>query len=384
MACDEDPAPVRTTRAGAQVGWARLNDWDGLPVFEASRPRLFTSHERAAAQPFSGVDPGNKDFNSFLAVCGDRPVLFHQQVDGSVPCTEGQAASLIAADDGPGYVSRMSLAVGYISTLNPGSTVVVWERDQPGAVQSLQVGLAAGDAAAAFAEITLVLSWDGEEATAIELPLAVLFGARQTLASFETWPMVVRVAADMVTLRTSLPMPFARGARLSLRNEGAATRAVQVRIGGSPGVPARAWGRLHASWSVRSAPAAGERFVIAELTGRGKYVGTMIYMKGTRAPNIPAGSDPISFLEGDEQFEVDGEIGSGIGTEDCFGGGWYFIDVIDKQSDTVSEMGQISVVRWNILSDSLHFSRSFRLSLDYGADIPATAREYAAVGFYYQ
>jgi hypothetical protein len=257
----------------------------------------------------------------------------------------------------------------------------------------LEIVLPAVDSAAALAEITLALAWDDEAAPAIELPLAAWFGARHALASFETWPMAVRASGEMVTLRTTLPMPFAQRARLTLRNEGAHARALHLRIGGTPAVPSRSWGRLRTSWAVRTDPAEGERFVIADLSGPGKYVGTILYMKGRRAPNIPAGSEPLSFLEGDERVEADGEIGLGIGTEDCLGGGWYFIDgrfdspfaaLIDKQSDPAGDTGQISAVRWNILSDAVNFSRSFRLSLEYGANIPATAIEYAAVGFYYQ
>jgi hypothetical protein len=36
--------------------------------------------------------------------------------------------------------------------------------------------------------------------------------------------------------------------------------------------------------------------------------------------------DPLNFLEGDEVLEVDGIVSRGIGAEDYFGGGWYFLD----------------------------------------------------------
>jgi hypothetical protein len=59
-----------------------------------------------SAFPF--VKPGNKDFNSWLAVCGDRPAIGYGSIVGGVTCDPKVEGYLIASDDaGPGYVSRI-------------------------------------------------------------------------------------------------------------------------------------------------------------------------------------------------------------------------------------------------------------------------------------
>jgi len=45
---------------------------------------------------------------------------------------------------------------------------------------------------------------------------------------------------------------------------------------------------------------------------------------------------------------------------------------------------EVTLLRWTILADALNFKRQFQLTFELGADRPATVREYAAVGFYYQ
>ncbi|HTU60890.1 MAG TPA: hypothetical protein VMF89_20700, partial [Polyangiales bacterium] len=119
---DPTTTEAQPSAARAQAGWAALTDWAGLPTFGAASTRLFSTHERGVATNFPLIDPGNKDFNSFLAVCGDQPTLVGQQNESSVSCEPGQVGYLIAADDGPGYVSRILLARG-IS--NPTSSVLV-------------------------------------------------------------------------------------------------------------------------------------------------------------------------------------------------------------------------------------------------------------------
>jgi Protein of unknown function (DUF2961) len=167
---------------------------------------------------------------------------------------------------------------------------------------------------------------------------------------------------------------------------------LQVRIDGVETVPSGAYGQLHASRAQREHPSDTERFVVAELAGRGKYIGTLMQMKGQRSL-VSVTPDPLNFLEGDEELEVDGVLSRGIGTEDYFGGGWYFLDgafsspfaaLVHKQTDIDSGQGEITALRWNATSDAINFQDSFRLSFEYGANMPATASEYAAVSFYYR
>jgi hypothetical protein len=52
--------------------------------------------------------------------------------------------------------------------------------------------------------------------------------------------------------------------------------------------------------------------------------------------------------------------------------------------DPEKGMAEITALRWNAASDAISFQNTFRLSFEYGANMPATADEYSAVSFYYQ
>jgi len=517
----EVTTPAQPSALG-QAGWAALTDWAALPTFGAARARLFSTHERGNAN-LPLIDPGNQDFNSFLAVCGEQPSLIGQHNDSSVSCEPGQVGYLIAADDGPGYVSRILLARGisnpsssvlvdlrpmqervriyidggespvyeglwrdwaeaqaapfdapltgwtsgatvsylpisygqklrvFVDDLDESSSltlyyaqvnthrvattepfdaaqlaspearaeldallaqpsaastswldqriglsgagaVTVWTRDQPGTLQRIELQLDAATAQATLDETVLRLSWDGD--AAVELPLALLFGARNTLAPFSTLPLSVELAEDTVALRLSLPMAFAQSASLELWSTAEVAREIGVRLFGTDELPRGEWGRLHAAWTEQSDPQPGDRFSAAALSGRGKYLGTIMYMRGQVDGSRSPRADELGFMEGDEQLEIDGQVTAlGTGTDNYFNGGFFFKDgpysaplaaVSQLAVDEERGVSEATMLRWTILSDALDFQNQLNLSFEFGADRPATVRDYAAVSFYYQ
>lgn len=534
------PAGAQTSLSAAeapahpQAGWAALTDWAGQPRLIGSGTRMFTSTEPAQEVPWPFFDAGNKDFNNFLAVCGDRPVTVFQTESDPSLCEPGREGYLIAAADGPGYVSRLVLAVGYFDllansgeaipvankptnetlriyvddepqpvfagtwqdlldgtyapfaapltgwssglvvsyvpisyaqrirvfiddllpglvayyynvatddvaqtesfdsssladpqavadldasmaslhdasnlgdtwlddefTVEPGATVEVWSREQPATLTRLQLEIPKETASATLDETRLQIHWGGASTPAFDLALADLFGARPKLASFTTWPMRVQPSDDHVQLSLSLPMPFA-SARLQLSSHADAQgpHRLRVRLVGQDALPAAPWGTLHAQLRVENSPEPGERFLVAELSGPGKYVGTLMMMRGgpfsEQAFLTLPGPMPLNFLEGDDRLEVDGEISQGTGTEESFNGGWYFSDgpfdspfaaLLHLYEDPQGTRGEATAVRWNVLSDAIPFQTSFRLSYEYGANHPQTASEYRGVAFFYQ
>ncbi|MEY4578789.1 MAG: hypothetical protein RL701_3492 [Pseudomonadota bacterium] len=80
-------------------------DWRALPIQHDTRYVSQTSHgpETLSAPQ---VDIGNKDFNSFLAICGTRPTLRDQTV-ADVRCDDQLQGYLIASDTGRGVLSRL-------------------------------------------------------------------------------------------------------------------------------------------------------------------------------------------------------------------------------------------------------------------------------------
>jgi hypothetical protein len=189
-------------------------------------------------------------------------------------------------------------------------------------------------------------------------------------------------------------MPFAQSAQLELVSTSDAARNLRLRLYGSDELPRGEWGRLHALWSEQLAPQAGERFSAAALSGRGKYLGTLMYMRGKTDASRSPRTDELGFMEGDERLEVDGEVRAlGTGTDNYFNGGFFFSDgpynapfsaVSQLEVDEDRSTSETTMMRWTILGEAIHFQKQLALSFEFGADRPATARDYAAVSFYYQ
>jgi hypothetical protein len=82
--------------------------WSSIPALDSSTYREFSSYDRDEASTFPFVKPGNKDFNTWLAVCGNRPAIGYGSIVGALTCDPELEGYLVASDDaGPGYVTRI-------------------------------------------------------------------------------------------------------------------------------------------------------------------------------------------------------------------------------------------------------------------------------------
>ena len=517
-------ASVPDSEARKQAGWAALTDWAALPTFGTSTTQLFSTHQRGESTSYPLVDPGNKDFNSFLGLCGDHSETVGQQNDASVACGPGQTGYMVAADDGPGFVSRMLLARGisspsssvldelrpmnervrvyiddeqkpvidslwseladaksapfnspltgwtsggtisylpisysnrlrvFIDDLNASSTLTlyyvhvtthrvqatqpfkpdvltspearaeldhalaapseagevwfddsvtlaatgafnVWSRDRPGTLRRIELELPAENANAVLAEIALRLSWD-DGAAAVDLPLGAMFGSRHGVTPVSTLPLSVASDANTVKMSLSLPMPFANSAKLELVRSGESSRTLKLRLRGTDDIPKGEWGHLRSAFSEQRDPRSGDRFRVAAISGKGKYLGSILYVHGKADASGQVRASELGFLEGDERLDVDGQTTwLGTGTDNYFNGGFYFKDGLFNspfaavsQLDDGSSSGTsaVTMMRWTMLTDEINFQKQLELSFEYGANRPATARDYAAVSFYYQ
>jgi hypothetical protein len=89
IACDgagrRSPENEPPDGLGDDAGWVALLDWEGIPRLDAGNYRGFSSYDRDPNSAFPLTDAGNKDYNNFLVVCGDRPALLGQTGDGTGP-----------------------------------------------------------------------------------------------------------------------------------------------------------------------------------------------------------------------------------------------------------------------------------------------------------
>jgi hypothetical protein len=144
-----------------------------------------------------------------------------------------------------------------------------------------------------------------------ENPVKSLFFAMDPDGWYSSWWPMPYLARATVTLVNTTAYPLKGSAEVTGARD--ASAAVDLLTGKS--------GYFTAT-SHRAEPVMGQDWMIADATGRGKFVGVSHTMEGLQPDGNTRG-----YLEGDERVYVDGERTPaihGTGTEDYYESGWYF------------------------------------------------------------
>jgi len=177
-----------------------------------------------------------------------------------------------------------------------------------------------------------------------------------------------------------LPMPFPEGGALALANVSRVPIDALLEFTVVAGAPAQA-GLLHAEYR-RSDPVSAELYEFCRARGPGKYVGVNLTLQGV---------GDLWYLEGNEQFSVDGELTPsilGTGTEDFFNGGWYW----DSGPFTLPLHGLGVKQEWTTnrttpwrhqLFDSVPFARSLQARIEHGSSNEVLDASYSSVALWY-
>ena len=245
-------------------------------------------------------------------------------------------------------------------------------------------------------DLVLRFFWDGEAQPSVECPFGDFFGAPFGRAvSFDAAPTAI-VGGGFVG---RWPMPYATGAHLEVVNDGPTTidpLFYQVTFYELDAVPATAL-RFHASWRRENPTRSGVPYTVLEAQGAGHYVGCHMALQNREWWLRPRPSEivfPYGFglgmLEGRERIWVDGEETpsvQGTGTEDYFGGGWYFYGGPFATPDhgcTIHDLvkGRVAAYRFDVAAP-MPFARSLKVALDHGYD-NELAGDYTSTGYWYQ
>jgi hypothetical protein len=193
----------------------------------------------------------------------------------------------------PGEVLEMPLLKG------PGVITHIWFTSHSGLVNELN-------------SLSLRIYWDGRKEPGVEAPLGEFFAVGQGKpAVVESVPVQVSPTG---ALTCYWRMPFAKSARIVIRNDNPDRGTGlywQVDWRELDSLPPDT-GYFHARYRQEYPAVMGRDYLIADLAGRGQYVGTVL--------SITLAQDGW-FGEGDDFFYIDGEkIPSlqGTGSEDYF------------------------------------------------------------------
>lgn len=240
-----------------------------------------------------------------------------------------------------------------------GGSAVVAEWAGPRAITAIRarIGLAdRADQMAALRQLVLKITWDGDSEPAVWCPLGDFFGTAPGENRYRTLPTGMTEDGYYAFWY----MPFAKGARIELVNDGPAPRGLEMQIDdASLTRPAEELGRFHCKWHRDTVELPDDRWpdwVMLSTMGRGRFCGVMLHVWNPRGG---------WWGEGDEKFFVDGEkfpSTIGTGSEDYFGYAWcdsgLFQRPFHAQTMTMGNQGHQSVLRWHI-GDAVPFQKSF-------------------------
>jgi len=283
----------------------------------------------------------------------------------------------------------------------PGQTVTLLDYRGAGIVRHFWVTTegswaASGTTLALFRQAILRMYWDDETEPSVEAPLGDFFGVGFGEQRDYTSLPLSETSGGMTCY---WPMPFHRHARWTLENRSRqkiSSFYYNIDFTAYDSLPTDSM-TFHASWRRENPTDPHRNYTILDAEGEGLYVGTALFMQG-REPK------KIGFLEGDEMIYIDQQNPNpappkgwkhpepvpqinGTGTEDYFGGGWYFIHgpySAPYQGCVIKdeEHARISAYRWHI-EDAIPFHRSIRVTIEHGSrdDTPA---DYSSVAYFYQ
>ncbi len=254
--------------------------------------------------------------------------------------------------------------------IKPGGSLTLAELTGPGEIVHFWCTIA--DQEPGYSRLlTLRMFWDDETNASVDCPIGDFFGMGMGVDKpFDSLP--VRVTSDGRGRNCYWPMPFAKSARIIVTNESKMPcDAFYYYIDWQklPDLPKNS-AYFHAFYRQEFPCVMGQNYLIADLAGRGHYVGTVLSV---------VLSSPGWFGEGNDLFFIDGESEPslrGTGTEDYFCDGWGFREQSGPFYGTPLWEGydtgdRGSAYRWH-LPDPVAFDKSLRVEIQHrgGQEFP--------------
>lgn len=289
-------------------------------------------------------------------------------------------------------------------------TYTLLETDGPGCITHIWM-TAASIERDFLRKVVLRMYWDGEEEPSVIAPLGDFFGmGHGQTATAWSLPLVLAPRGG-AGLNCYFPMPYSRGARITVTSENFASETrlyYNIDYEEWPETPDDL-GRFHAQWR-RENPTDGisdqgltsetwthagrnlsdeGNYLILEAEGRGHYVGCNLNIHNLRPD---PGDGDNWYGEGDEMIRIDGEPWPvsihGTGTEDYFNTAWApnepfsspFFGMAKAGGEAWS--GKISWFRFHLM-DPVRFQRSIRVSIEHG-HANRRSDDYSSTAYWYQ
>ncbi|HEX3628059.1 MAG TPA: glycoside hydrolase family 172 protein [Verrucomicrobiae bacterium] len=280
-------------------------------------------------------------------------------------------------------------------SIEPGQTLVLADLKGPGRI--VHFWNTVSDKEPYYSRLlSLRIYWDGETNPSVQCPLGDFFGVGNGIDQpFDSAP--VSVSSNGRGRNCYWPMPFRKSARVTISNDGkqrCENFYYQIDWQKLQSLPENS-GYFHVMYRQEYPCVMGRDYLIADIRGRGQYVGTALSVCLV---------SPRWFGEGNDYFYVDGENEPdlrGTGTEDYFCEGWGFspgnqpyFGASYWEGDAGDPVGNGGTFyRWHI-PDPVTFKKSLRVEIQHkgaqtfpdGTKTGFTERDdlFSSAAFWYQ
>ncbi|MFT3880828.1 MAG: DUF2961 domain-containing protein [Gemmatales bacterium] len=232
----------------------------------------------------------------------------------------------------------------------------------------------------ALRKVVLNITFDNAVVPQVEVPLGDFFGTAPGANPLSTLPLWV-TASGKLTSRWI--MPYAKNARLVLKNLDAQPVTIQLNITHVPYRWTEKSLHFHSTWrtaSLNTRPY--QDWAVLQLKGQGQLVGTFLSVH-----------NPVKewWGEGDSKVWLEDETFPsywGTGTDDDFGLGWADKSTFSHlwraqpRHDGKGHEGFTSLFRARLL-DRIVFNKSLKYELEVRHDLPNVHVQYAATSYWY-
>lgn len=253
--------------------------------------------------------------------------------------------------------------------------------------------------------LLLRMYWDGEENESVLCPLGEFFGQGFGESyNFTSLPLAA-APKDGKALNCYFPMPFRAGAKITIENQSDLEVSSFYyyidydeveRLDENSGYFHALYSReltkpckeRENEWSTlcetENNQSNKENYVIADIKGKGHFVGVNYYVDNP---------SPMWYGEGDDMWRIDGEAWpyslNGTGTEDFFNTSWCPNEIylhpyfgIARIDNKFGFLGRTHCYRF-FIEDAVNFNESLHLSIEHGHDNCLTL-DISTVAYWYQ
>ena len=362
-----------------------------IPLIENGKARVGELHEKAFTlypyMPASALrGPSTKLFDKVRVLAPDAALIVTNNAKTESKFFYQVAIAPISASTpqviAPSTGDEKDTIDGAIVNLKAGEEKVFWNASTRGTIEAIIIRFK--QPPADRNALRLRATWDeNEKQNAIDVPLgafaANFHGSFPLTKGFSDTGLWAHSAKSLLVRAL---MPFTKGAKLTLTNNGATDLSASTRVSWhaiSADAPLRFCARFGTAQTQKGKP-----LDILSAQGSGAFLGFSLGVK----PLPSSARRAFAYLEGNETIEADGRSYEGTGTEDFFNAAWYFpkkpfAKLLYGLTFKQDLPPQFSAYRL-MIPDAVPFQKNLRVTLEHGNRNNTDDLQYSWVAYWYQ